>query len=65
MNYKTIEIKVHPKYNLLIFCDECLYNWYDFNINQLDSTKIINLKSVTKYQLEKVDHIRKTKNLRL
>ena len=29
----------------LIFCDECLYNWYDSNINHLDSTKVINLKS--------------------
>ena len=40
----------------LIFCDECLYNWYDFNIDNLDSTEIVNLKSDFFLKTDKVEN---------
>ena len=40
----------------LIFCDECLHKWYDFNIDNLDSTEIVNLKSDFYLKTNKVEN---------
>ena len=40
-----ILIKVYIFFSTILYADQCLNHWYDYNIDNIDFSKIINIKS--------------------